>query len=206
MLLTLLRHGEVAGRAQVFRGRTNTALSAHGEAQMQIAAQCFATPPVTALLTSPLQRCFGFAQHYSTQHHAPLKVVEELREIDFGDWEELTPDEACTRDPECFAQLKHDTQNWQPPQGESYLTFRQRVRAAIKMIADIQTIQAADHLGIITHGGVIRALLAEYLQLSATSAARIAVPLAGSCQLWLDKEQGAQLLYLSPTATLAELK
>lgn len=198
MLLTLLRHGEVVGRPNVFRGRSDPLLSAAGNSQLAGAARCFITPPVTALLTSPLQRCFQFAQYYSTRYHVPLKVVEELREIDFGDWEDLTSEEAGARDPTCFAQLKHDTDHWCPPQGESYAEFRQRVRVALAGINDIQTSQAADHLGVVTHGGVIRALLAEYLQLTANSAARIAIPLASSVQLWLDKELGPQLLYLSP--------
>lgn len=103
----------------------------------------------------------------------------------FGDWEELTLAEAEAHDPACFAQFKHDTHNWCAPNGEAYAAFQIRVRNALTQINSMPT----KHLLVITHGGVIRAVLAELLQLSPASAARIAVPLAGICQLWLDEPE-----------------
>ena len=184
MLLTLLRHGDVEGRAQVLRGRSDPPLSAHGEQQLQQAWQSIA-PTVTALACSPLRRCVLFTQHQAAQLQLPLHCIDALREIDFGDWEELTLSEAEAHNPSSFAQFKHDTDNWCPPNGESYAAFRTRVRVALVQLATIDT----KHLLVMTHGGVIRALIAELLQLSAASAARIGVPLAGISQLWIEDGQ-----------------
>jgi len=184
MLLTLLRHGDVEGRAQVLRGRSDPLLSPHGEQQLQLAWQSI-EPAVTAVACSPLRRCALFAQQQANELQLPLQCIDELREIDFGDWEELTLSEAETYHPASFAQFKHDTDHWCAPNGESYSTFRGRIRTALMQLAATDT----QHLLVVTHGGVIRALLAELLQLSAASAARIGVPLAGICQLWLDDEQ-----------------
>lgn len=181
MLLTLLRHGEVNGRTQVLRGRSDPALSNEGEQQLQ-RALAFIQPGVTALACSPLRRCQDFAQRYTQTHRLPLHVVDELREIDFGDWEELTLKQAEAHDPSCFAQFKHDTAHWCPPNGEAYDAFRQRVYSALQTLCRLR----ASHLLVITHGGVIRVLLAELLDLSPTSAARFGIPLAGIAQLWID--------------------
>lgn len=205
MLLTLLRHGEVAGRAQVFRGRSDAALTQQGRLQLQqAAAKYWSMPAIDAVLSSPLQRCVEFARSYSRQRDIPLLLLDELQEIDFGEWEEMTPDEARQHDAECFQQFETATESWCAPQGESYAAFRARIRRALHAIDSFGQQHAYGHLGVVTHGGVVRAMLAEYLQLSAASAARIAVPLAACCQLWLDAQRGAQLLWLAPAELPAE--
>jgi alpha-ribazole phosphatase len=189
MLLTLLRHGDVEGRAQVLRGRSDPALSSYGNQQLQQALASLQPP--TCIASSPLRRCAEFSQRTAEQHRLPLHIFNTLREIDFGDWEELTLAEAEAHDPACFAQFKQDTANWCPPNGESYAQFRRRVRDGLTQLRAIQT----SHLLVLTHGGVIRALLAELLHIMPTSAARFGIPLAGICQLWVD-EQGGSLLRL----------
>jgi alpha-ribazole phosphatase len=188
MLLTLLRHGEVAGRTQVLRGRSDPPLSAHGRQQLQCSFESV-QPTVTALACSPLLRCHEFADQTAQRLQLPLQVIDSLREINFGDWEELSLKEAETRDPACFAQFQNDTANWRAPNGEAYVDFRDRVREGLAKLRRVET----NHLLVVTHGGVIRALLAELLQLTPASAARFGIPLAGICQLWLDKQGGSLL-------------
>lgn len=181
MLLTLLRHGEVTGRAQVLRGRSDPPLSAYGAQQLQRALDSIDTR-ITALACSPLQRCSVFAEQQAQTRQLPLHRIDALREIDFGAWEELTLQEAQARDAECFTAFQQDTANWSPPNGEPYAAFRMRTHDGLKQLCAIGT----SHLLAITHGGVIRALLAELLELSPASAARLGIPLAGIAQLWID--------------------
>jgi broad specificity phosphatase PhoE len=190
MLLTLLRHGEVEGRAQVLRGRSDPVLSGHGRQQLQRSMDSI-QPAITHLACSPLRRCHEFALQQATLLQLPLQIVNSLREIDFGEWEELTLKEAEARDPDCFATFQHDTAHWCAPNGEAYVAFRARVREGLAQLRGIDT----QHLLVVSHGGVIRALLAELLQLTPASAARFGIPLAGICQLWLD-ERGGSLLRL----------
>ncbi len=188
MLISLIRHGEVNGRAQVLRGRSDDALSQHGEQQMHDMVATLHTD-MTAIACSPLQRCRTFAEELSQQSKLPLHIIDELREINFGEWENLTLAEAEARDPDCYHLFKHQTELWQPPGGEPYAVFRQRIREALLQIRNINT----SHLLVVTHGGVIRALIAECLQLSPASAARIGIPLAGLCQLWIDEHSSSLL-------------
>jgi len=192
MLVTLIRHGEVTGRAQVLRGRSDDALIERGYQQMHDIVATI-EPAITTIACSPLRRCHAFAIALSETRQLPLEIISDLREIDFGDWENLTLAEAESRDPECFDMFKHQTEHWCPPNGESYDHFRQRARSALKQMIVIDT----KHLLAVTHGGVIRALLAECLHLSPASAARIGIPLAGMCQLWIDKQGVGSLLRLN---------
>lgn len=191
MLLTLIRHGEVNGRSQVLRGRSDESLSEHGYQQMQTVVDTVQRP-IHCVVTSPMQRCHHFAKEWSTQNNKPLHILDALREIDFGDWENLTLQEAEAHDPQCFHMFKHDTEQWQPPNGESYQQFRARVRQSLQEVIAINS----KHVLAITHGGVIRAMLAELLQISPLSAARIGIPLAGLCQLWVDDNGTGSLLRL----------
>lgn len=191
MLLTLIRHGEVNGRQQVLRGCSDAVLTEHGLQQMNDIVNVI-QPSITAVASSPLQRCHAFAASLSKQRELPLHVLDELREINFGEWENLTLNEISARYPECFHVFQHDTEHWQPPGGESYAAFRSRIRNALKHMMELQS----PHALAITHGGVIRAILAECLQLSAASAARIGIPLAGLCQLWVDENGSGSLLRL----------
>lgn len=191
MLLTLIRHGEVDGRSQVLRGRSDDVLTERGHQQMNDIVNVI-QPDITAIVSSSLQRCRVFASNLSEQRQLPLQIIDELREIDFGDWENLTLDEINTRYPECFHTFNHDTENWQPPAGEHYAAFRTHVRHALQHIINMKS----SHVLAITHGGVIRAILADCLQLTPASAARIGVPLAGMCQLWIDENGSGSLLRL----------
>jgi alpha-ribazole phosphatase len=191
MLLTLIRHGEVIGRPQVLRGRSDDALSELGHRQMNSIVGTV-QQPIATIVTSPMQRCLRFASDWSTQHDKPLHVIDSLREIDFGQWENLTLAEAQSHDPEGFQKFTDDTDHWQPPSGESYRDFRARVRLALHSIISLRS----DHVLAITHGGVIRAILAEVLQLSPRSASRLGIPIAGLAQLWLDDTGTGSLLRL----------
>jgi len=191
MLLTLIRHGEVDGRPQVLRGCTDEALSAAGHQQLrEIVATVQSN--INVIVTSPMKRCHEFAASLSEQQEVPLHIIDQLREIDFGEWENMTLAEADAHDSQCFNTFKYDTEHWQPPAGEPYSAFRERVRDAL---VNIMTLNSS-HVLAITHGGVIRAVLAECLQLTPASAARIGIPLAGLCQLWIDEDSKGSLLRL----------
>ena len=191
MLLTLIRHGEVNGRSQVLRGRSDDTLTAYGIEQMHEIVKTI-QPDITAIATSPLTRCHDFASMLSGQQQLPLGIISELREIDFGEWENLTLAEAEAHDLQSFHAFKHNTEQWVPPGGESYASFRARVRHALQQIINLNV----SHVLAVTHGGVIRAILADCLQLTPASAARIGVPLAGMCQLWIDEDGSGSLLRL----------
>lgn len=194
-LLTLLRHGEVAGPANVLRGSSDTPLSDSGWHQMRAACATFATP-LTAIAASPLQRCDAFARELAAQQLLPHQVEDDLREMNFGDWENLAPDAARAMSPELFAQFQNDPSGMTPPGGESFDGFRQRVMSAFDACV---AQHAGGHVLMITHGGVMRVILASIMRLSWADTGRIALPYAGSFYLSCLAGHAPFLLNLNPS-------
>ncbi len=171
--LDLLRHGKPAGGA-IYRGRTDSPLTGEGYVQMNqtLAAQMGGWQ---RLYSSPLQRCAQFAQTYARQQRAVLQIDRRLREVDFGAWDGRTFSDVWQTEPERVAAFWQDPAQHPPPQGESMAALSQRVAAfmaevtsATDLSDDANTAQDAVScapLLLITHGGVIRAMIAEVLGL-----------------------------------------
>ncbi|PPK92158.1 broad specificity phosphatase PhoE [Kineococcus xinjiangensis] len=93
----LARHGATAhtaeGRLSGCTG-ANPPLSELGRQQAQrLAAVLGAVGGVDVLACSPVRRAHETAQAAAAALGLPLRVEDDLREIDFGDWEGLTPAE-----------------------------------------------------------------------------------------------------------------
>jgi len=178
ILITLLRHGEVDGPAHVLRGVSDEPLSAHGHAQMQQAL--LRAAPFDAIASSPLKRCQAFARDYANQHGVPVQVLAEFRELDFGTWEGLTPAEAAVRDPLAYPAFCAAHGMQAAPAGESLSALRTRVRHGW------QTWMQQDcgyNRLLITHAGVLRALLMELFGFTPAQAFQIALPPAACVRI-----------------------
>lgn len=117
------------------------------------------------VFSSPLTRCLQLAETFSDEVISDAR----LQELNFGDWEGKRFD-----DIEADA-LQHWTDNFvtaAPPNGEN---FEDLYRRAGDFWQDLLALDAEQVL-VITHAGVIRALLARALNL----------PLANSFQLRID--------------------
>lgn len=183
VIVTVLRHGAVTGRAHIFRGVLDETLTEQGTAQMQQALARCPAPDFDALATSPLKRCQEFAATYAARHRLPLRVLPQFRELSFGDWEGLTPDEAAVRDPEVFQAFSANHGEHAPPNGESLAQFRARI--ALGWHEWLANDEGTNRL-LITHAGVMRALLMELFGFTPAQAFQIALPKAACLRIsWL---------------------
>lgn len=195
MLITLIRHGSTEGRPYVFRGRSDPALSQDGWTQLERAAKSWETPRIDKLYASPSRRCITFAREWALARNAECVTAPALCEIDFGAWEEHSPEEARVQNQKCFESMMSDLENWSAPGGEAYRDFRSRVLSAFDEIRSSR----AEHVGVLTHGGVIRVLLCEILGMSAVHAQRIVVDYGCTCRVWNASSQDRRLLALVNT-------
>jgi probable phosphoglycerate mutase len=87
------------------------------------------------VVCSPMKRTRQTAEIIAAQLGASIEIIEELREISFGDWDGLTNDEVRTRDHDAFATWQG---SWEasPPKGESLAVFDERVTRARKIILE----------------------------------------------------------------------
>ncbi|MBB6270352.1 alpha-ribazole phosphatase [Pedobacter cryoconitis] len=105
--------------------------------------------------SSPSFRCKVLAAEISPVY----QESEALYELNFGDWEGDTWD-TVDRD-ECELWMK-DFVNGAPPNGETMLEMQKRVLLFLEELLK----QPYKNVGIVTHGGVIRIILAHYNQIT----------------------------------------
>ncbi len=171
--LHLIRHGEVEARYQQFFGgsRIEMALSPLGHAQGASLGEWLATAPMDAFFTSPMLRVQQTISPLIERRGIVPTVLEDLREVDFGDWTGLRWDEVHTR----FGVHAHDwlgeLERGAIPGGESAADLLARIRPCLA------TILAASGQDIVVacHGGIVRALLALLLDLPMARMAHFAV-------------------------------
>jgi broad specificity phosphatase PhoE len=193
LIVTLLRHGEVEGYAHAFIGERDPPLSAAGWSQMRAAIDAAGVPPLTAIACSPRGRCRAFAERLAGEQRLELDVLPALAEMRFGEWEGLTNADVEARDPERLAAFRADPSRAGPQGGEPYLDFARRVRDGFAA----WTSGRRGHALVVTHAGVIRALLADCLGLAPTRLARIALAPAATCRLSLAEGEPPCLLALN---------
>lgn len=153
--LDLLRHGETELGGGL-RGSLDDALTEKGWAQMRAAV--VERGAWDRLISSPLQRCARFAEELGTRLGVPVHLDKDLQELHFGAWEGQSAAALMDTDAEALGLFWADPYAFTPPQGEPVADFSTRVRAAV---ARLHTAYAGERVLLISHGGVMRLLLAQ---------------------------------------------
>lgn len=169
--LWLLRHGEPedAARGRCY-GRLDVGLSGRGRQQAERAAVHLAGESLDAIYASPRKRAAESAGIIAASHACGVRTLADLREIDFGDFEGLTYDEIALRHPGLYRQWMETPTEVRFPNGESFALMRERVSRAVSLLLDRH---AGRNLAVVTHGGVVRSVLADVLEIPPPNVFRI---------------------------------
>jgi len=175
MSIVLVRHGETPLNAARVIQPADTPLSERGRAQAEAVARRLAARPdgeapireeaagpgaialaPAAILSSDLPRAFETATAIAAATGLDLRATELLQERNFGAlrgraYDELGFDPLATNDA--------------PPGGESVAEFEARVARAFDEVLALRAALAGD-LVVVTHGLVIRTLLARHARLA----------------------------------------
>jgi alpha-ribazole phosphatase len=160
MAITLLRHGLTRENEQKqYIGWLDVPLSKSGVKQLkELAALSY--PKADLFVTSDLKRCQETYELLFPSTSSPLFVMNEWREIHFGDWEGKTYDELKML-PE-YQQWLQQPFDFAPPNGESFLQFQTRVEEGLWRVIELFSTFHARHITVVTHGGPIRYILERY--------------------------------------------
>lgn len=200
--IDLLRHGECQG-GEIYRGSTDVPLTDRGWQQMDSSLHsdvAHAETPWDRIVSSPLQRCRLFAESKSQQFNIPVQVHDDFREMDFGDWEGREITEVHRVDGEAVTNFYRDPATVAPPNGESMQMVQGRLLAAWQQVLDAHR---GEHLLLVQHGGTIRILLAELLQMPLAAVTRMEIHYASLSRVQVyetDKEPFPKLVFLNKTA------
>jgi len=153
MSIFLVRHGETALNVARVLQPADTPLSPTGVAQAQAVARRLARLGVSAILSSDLPRAWQTARAIADATGAPVTPTPLLHERNFGELRGQPYDALG------FNPLATDDA---PPGGESTNDFHRRVAQAFEQLVAMRS-GLPGNLAVVTHGLVIRALLANHL-------------------------------------------
>ena len=88
-------------------------------------------------------------------------IRKELREISLGQWEGVAVEDIQNNFPDQWELRGKNLKGFRPPEGESFSDLSQRVLPTFYMLCE----HSPGDILIVTHGGVIRVILAEFLKI-----------------------------------------
>jgi len=162
--IVLIRHGQTAWNREVrFRGRADVELDETGLRQAEATGRYLAARwPVTAVYASPMCRAMQTAEAIARIQGLTARPLEGLLDIDFGEWQGLSPNEVAQRYPNLYRAWLEAPHTVHFPGGESLDVVRKRVVAALDEVIARHPEQS---VALVSHTVVNRVLLCAVLGL-----------------------------------------
>lgn len=159
----LIRHAEPEddARGRCY-GRLDVRLSPKGLEHARALAERIRAIPLAGVYTSPRRRAEQTATAICARRALAPVPRDGLSELDFGDFEGRTYDEIEVEQPDFFRRWMTSPTEVRFPGGESYAQLRDR---ATSTLDELRATHPGDAFAVVTHGGVVRAMLATLLHL-----------------------------------------
>ena len=135
--IILVRHGQTEwNRVERFRGRADVPLNETGLAQAEATGKRVASEwqPV-AVYTSPLSRSVKTAESIAKHYDLKVQIHPGLADIDYGEWQGLSPEEAGQRWPEEIDAWYNHPHQARIPGGETLSDLRARLMQTVNELA-----------------------------------------------------------------------
>lgn len=160
--LDLLRHGQLAIPG-IFCAGTNAIVSDEG---MQNLCDATQKRHWDIIISSPQDRCRIFAEKLVKDKQCNLIIDPRFKELNFGDWIDIKSEVIWKEHQEEYQQLWQNPDEFIAPNGESMQDFYVRVEEGLSEVLATYKNQS---ILLITHGGVIRSILAKALDIKTHS-------------------------------------
>lgn len=155
--MSLIRHGRTqANDKGIYIGTTDLPLTEEGRAELYGKLDLYEYPRVQRVYTSPLIRCTETAEILFPEQE--IYMAEELRELNFGQFEGKSVDELIHRE-DYKTWLHGGSPDIRPPEGESagelcIRTYKVLCRILMQMMEE-----DIEHCAVVTHAGIISNML-----------------------------------------------
>jgi probable phosphoglycerate mutase len=162
--MILVRHGETEwNRVEHFRGHADVPLNETGLAQAKAMARRVAAEwrPV-GIYSSPLARAVKTAEAVAWHFGLSVQVHLGLIDIDYGQWQGLTPDEARKRWPEVVEAWYNAPHTAHIPGGETLAALRAR---GLKTVNELSMLHRGQTIVLVGHTVINRIILLGVLGL-----------------------------------------
>jgi probable phosphomutase (TIGR03848 family) len=157
--LFLIRHAVTAQTGRVLYGQTpGIGLDDRGRAQAAGLVVRFGSIRLTAIYSSPLERCVQTVEPLAAAQRLAVRVLPELIEMDAGSWTGRTL--AQVRRTKPWATVQKQPSAFRFPAGEGFVEAQARAVNAVERIARRHP---RGRVAVATHGDIVRIVLAHLL-------------------------------------------
>ena len=155
--IIIVRHCQAEGNLKrFFQGSIDTDITELGEKQIKKVAELLSGEPIEVMYSSPKKRAMKTAEGINIYHKLPIRIDDEIVEIDAGDWEGVLLTDIEKIYPEQMNNWRNVPGNFHAPNGESMSEVYERVKKALLRIV-------SENVGktvcIVSHGCAIRNMM-----------------------------------------------
>ncbi len=204
MKLILVRHGETYwnDERRIQGGDSDIELNDTGLEQVRKLATFLENEPITAILSSPLQRATTTAEVIASHHQLPVEIDQGLRELRVGELEGMSVSNLSTTFSQFLMQWWQDKGATKLPNGESLVELQQRAWKVIESLLERHK-TSPEHskettVVIVSHYFVTLAIILKALDLPLDFFTKFKLDLGGVSILEF-RDYGARLLAFNNT-------
>ena len=156
----LIRHGENdwVGENRLAGRTPNVHLNESGRKQSGRIVEALTDHPLSAVYSSPMERCVETAQPVAERHGLAVTPETGVLEVDYGEWQGGSIKE-LSKSPE-WQLVQHAPSSFRFPGGETLYEVQTRAVATVERIREHHPDQL---VAIFSHGDVIRTTIAHYM-------------------------------------------
>jgi len=163
-------------------------------------AQELAAQPISAVYSSPLERCMQTAEPTAAALGLTVQIEEGVIESDFGDWQGEKIAE-LSKLPEWHT-VQHNPSAFCFPNGEDFPTMQYR---AVQALERLQRQHPDQAIAVFSHADIIRVCMAHYLGTPLDLFQRIMVSTASVSAILFGGSK-PMVLYVNRTAELPQIE
>lgn len=196
----LVRHGETEwNRLGKFQGCVDIDLSKEGIVQATHIKNRF-NGNFDYIYTSPLKRALDTAKIISSNKNTIPMVIDDIREINFGDWEGLTIKDIIKNYPKEYDVWQNDELD--APLCGGDLSIKNASIRAKNAILKVANENKGKTSIIVAHGGIIKAGLIGIFNWKMTMYHRMILGNTSVCEIRFNKDMEPTLMSLNDTSHL----
>ena len=181
--LFLIRHALTAQTGRILYGQApGIDLDDRGRAQADRLAERFASVRLTAIYSSPLDRCTQTVEPLAAAKRLRVSIAPDLIEMDTGAWTGRTLPQV--RRTKLWRVVQTEPSRFRFPGGEGFVEAETRAVAAVDR----------GRVAVASHGDIVRIVLAHLLGTPLDDFQRIVVDTASVSVVVIDGDQGRVVL------------
>ena len=193
--LYLVRHGQTTYNVEKrLPGQLpGVALNDEGVRQAERLGEALRDLPVSAVISSPLERAQRTAEIVMSGRDMPILFDDRLMDTNVGRWAGQVIDDLNKNDPAWVRFVRHPTE---PPEGiEGFYDVSQRVVAVAEEARHRNDL--GDGIMLVAHADIIKLLICHYLRLPVEGVSWLGVPNASITALQFEGDRDPEMLALN---------